>query len=334
MPVSRAEGVAVKLFLKTSIIAGIIALITACGGSTFELFPDTDSDTPANTAPVANAGPSQNVPVGATVTLNGSASSDANGNTLTYSWSFTSRPSGSGATLTGATAVNPTFTADVAGSYVVSLVVNDGKTNSAASSVTITSSDTPIANAGTAQSVLIGDTVTLDGSASSDPNGDALTYSWSFTYRPTGSSAALSSTTAIKPTFTADLAGPYVLSLIVNDGKTSSPAATVKIGAYDSPPTAIAGPDQTVTAGTTVQLDGSTSSGAILGYNWKFNSRPPDAGNVFLSSATVVNPTFTTTITGIYEIELIVKDRLISSLPVIVKVTITPSNAGSITVTW
>lgn len=92
----------------------------------------------ANTAPVANAGSPQTVSTGDPVTLDGSGSFDVNGNPLTYSWTLTSVPEGSTATLTGATTVSPTFTADLAGGYVASLVVNDGIVNSAPSTVTIT----------------------------------------------------------------------------------------------------------------------------------------------------------------------------------------------------
>jgi hypothetical protein len=93
-----------------------------------------------NAAPVANAGAAQSVVTGAVVTLDGSASSDANGDLLTYSWSFTSKPAGSSAALSSSTTTKPTFTADVVGSYVLNLVVNDGKVNSAAVTVTITAS--------------------------------------------------------------------------------------------------------------------------------------------------------------------------------------------------
>ena len=103
---------------------------------------DTDSVVIAtiNVAPVANAGPDQPgvVPL-SSVTLNGSGSSDDNGDLLTYSWSFTSRPDGSAATLDNPTSPMPTFTVDLIGTYVVELIVHDGTVGSAADSVTITS---------------------------------------------------------------------------------------------------------------------------------------------------------------------------------------------------
>ena len=96
---------------------------------------------PANTAPVANAGAAQRVITGASVTLDGSGSSDADRDLLTYSWAFTSMPAGSIASLSSSTIVKPTFTTDIAGSYTLNLVVNDGKVNSTISTVTITAAD-------------------------------------------------------------------------------------------------------------------------------------------------------------------------------------------------
>jgi hypothetical protein len=90
-----------------------------------------------NYRPVANAGPDQVVALGDTVTLNGSGSSDYDGDALSYSWTLLSTPAGSAATLSDPTAVNPSFTVDVAGSYVVQLVVNDGTEDSNPDSVTI-----------------------------------------------------------------------------------------------------------------------------------------------------------------------------------------------------
>ena len=82
--------------------------------------------TTTNTAPVANPGLNQFVPVPAVVSLDGSGSTDADNDSLTYNWSFSSRPPGSNATLSSLTAVAPTFFADVTGTYVVQLIVNDG----------------------------------------------------------------------------------------------------------------------------------------------------------------------------------------------------------------
>jgi uncharacterized delta-60 repeat protein len=90
-----------------------------------------------NLPPVANAGPDQTVTAGQQVTLDGSRSRDPNGDALTYSWCLRGRPQGSTATLNGANTAQPTFTPDVAGSYVICLTVNDGQVNSHSDAVVI-----------------------------------------------------------------------------------------------------------------------------------------------------------------------------------------------------
>jgi len=86
---------------------------------------------------------------------------------------------------------------------------------------------TATANAGVAQNVAVGALVTLDGSASKADVGRKLSYVWTLTSKPAGSFAVLSSATADKATFTADMAGTYLASLTVNDGRLSSSTATV-----------------------------------------------------------------------------------------------------------
>src|SRR5262249_246731 len=143
-----------------------------------------------NSPPVANAGANQTVVVGTQVQLDGSQSSDVDGNPLTYSWSFTARPAGSAANIAKPTTGATTFIVDRAGSYVAQRIVNDGTINSAPATVTInTTNSPPVANAGANQTVFVGTTVQLDGSQSSDVDGNPLTYSWSFTARPAGSAA-------------------------------------------------------------------------------------------------------------------------------------------------
>ncbi|MEY3090981.1 MAG: hypothetical protein RL113_1297, partial [Pseudomonadota bacterium] len=93
-----------------------------------------------NAAPVANAGIDQSVTTSTTVTLNGTKSSDANGDQLSYRWSFVSKPSSSTATLANSSSSTPFFTADKDGSYVVQLIVNDGKADSNPDRVSIIAS--------------------------------------------------------------------------------------------------------------------------------------------------------------------------------------------------
>lgn len=215
----------------------------------------------ANTRPVANAGPDQTVVKNSQVTLTGLGSTDADSNPLTYLWSL-SVPNGSSATLSSTTAAQPTFTPNVAGAYTATLSVNDGIQNSAASdSVVVTANTRPVASA-TADdtSVTTSTLVTLNGTASSDADaGEILTYLWSLSSVPNGSSAVLSSTTASQPTFTPDLAGDYVASLTVSDGKHSSAsAATVTVTAAD--------PNATTTHSYTFTKNIGTTSVTAMGF--------------------------------------------------------------------
>lgn len=321
-----------KLFLKTIVLTVVMALFAACGSSNFEWFPE------ANKAPVANAGTNQSVVVGDTVTLDGSASSDANKDKLTYSWAFTSRPTDSAATLSGATTVSPTFTADKAGSYVLSLIVNDGEVNSTAATVTVTASvgnAPPVAKITvTSNTVAVGSSVTVSGSGSTDANSDPLTYRWTLT-APTSSTAVLSSATAVSPTFTPDLAGAYVLSLTVNDGKADSATPATATITASTLPVANAGSDKSVFVGDTVTLDGSASTapngGTIATYTWTFTT--PATGAPTLDTTVPAKPTFTASVAGTYVISLVVKAGEVSSVADSVTVTVNPlgtpvANAG------
>jgi hypothetical protein len=290
----------------------------------------------ANSAPVANAGPNQTVTIGATVTLNGSGSSDVDGDPLTYSWTLISRPGGSAAALQSANGISPTFITDKAGTYVAQLVVNDGHADSTPATVTIATQNTPpVANAGPSQVVSAGSPVQLNGSASTDVDGDSLTYQWSVITKPAGSTAALSNATIVNPVFTADLPGSYVAQLIVNDGKINSSPATVTI-TTNSPvaPTAIAGQNQTVARGATVLLSGTGSDpqGLALTFNWALITRPAGSAAA-LSSTSLANSTFVADRPGTYVAQLIVNNGFANSAPSTVTITTTNTppvaNAGT-----
>ncbi|WP_142085946.1 PKD domain-containing protein [Roseinatronobacter monicus] len=185
---------------------------------------------PANAAPTASAGPDQTVASAAAVTLDGTASSDPDaGQTITYAWSQTE---GDAVTLSDATAASPSFTAptlnpgDTAVELIFQLIVTDNLgLASTADVVTITveapANQAPTASAGPDQTVASAAAVTLDGTASSDPDaGQTITYAWSQTE---GDAVTLSDATAASPTFTAPTLNPgdpevvLTFQLIVTD---------------------------------------------------------------------------------------------------------------------
>jgi hypothetical protein len=275
---------------------------------TVDSAPDNVLISTQNSAPVANAGPDQSAPVfGETVTLDGSGSFDVDGDTITYAWTWVTRPALSTAAFSNPAIVNPTFDIDVSGTYEAQLIVDDGTVSSAPDVVQITTANTaPVANAGTDQTVFVTDLVTLDGSGSSDVDLDGLTFSWSITSQP--GTATLSDPTAVGPTFTADAFGTYTVQLTVNDGTADSVADTVLITTDNSAPVANAGGDQSVAQFDTVTLDGSASTdvdGHGITYAWSILSGP-DAPP--LNLPTTVNPTFDATGVGTYVVQLIVTD--------------------------
>ena len=223
-----------------------------------------------NALPTADAGADQSVTVNATVTLDGSGSTDAEddaaGMALDYSWALTAQPSGASVTLSDASAVAPTFTPTVDGTYVFELMVldSDGATDADVVTITVNTDNPPVADAGADQGVAVGDMVTLDGSNSSDVEDDAagvaLTYSWAVTAEPAGSSVTLSDTSAATPTFAPAVAGSYELELTVtdSDGNTSTDTVTVSSSAV--------APAQNCLIISEV-LEGSSSNKAVELYN-------------------------------------------------------------------
>ena len=176
-----------------------------------------------NTLPVANAGADQNEPAGTLIQLNGSVTDADAIDTHTFTWRIITAPVGSSSTISDTSIANPTFTPDGVGTYTLGLVVNDGDDDSVEDTMIITTSNTaPIANAGPNQTIALQE-VTLDGSGSYDPNSQSITYQWTFSSVPVGSTlTTLTNDTSVSPTFTPDVGGSYVISLIVNDSALSS----------------------------------------------------------------------------------------------------------------
>jgi hypothetical protein len=192
---------------------------------------DTATSPVANAVPVANAGSDANAKTNTLVVLDGSASSDANYDPLTFNWNIVSTPQGSSTTLSDPSIFKPTFTPDLAGEYIISLVVSDGTDSSTEDTVNISVVDNsgPVANAGSDVNALPNTFVLLDGSASSDADDDPLTYDWSVISWPEGGSATLSNPSNVGAAFAATAGGEYVIGLVVSDGIDSSTEDTVNI---------------------------------------------------------------------------------------------------------
>lgn len=150
----------------------------------------------------------------------------------------------------------------------------------------------PVPNAGANQTVVVGSTVQLDGTGSTDPNTPAdlpLTYFW---VQLSGTPVTLSDTTSATPTFTAPLQpGTLTFSLAVmnNKGVVSPTPATVTIAVTASSSLLVnAGPPQTVHAGALVVLPGAVSDPAAT-LSWTQVSGPA----VNLGGANTLTANFT-----------------------------------------
>lgn len=178
----------------------------------------------------------------------------------------------------------------------------------------------PHADAGADQNIHTESTVTLDASLSTDVDGSPLTYQWELVDIPEDSNALLSDSNAVRPTFTPDVDGSYLVELIVDDGVYLSMRTTVIIIATTSnaAPVADVGDDQSVQTNSLVYLDGSRSSDVDrdeLTYEWAFVSRP-EGSLATLSAVRAVDPSFVADLDGDYVIALVVDDGQMKSMAV------------------
>ncbi len=261
--------------------------------------------------------------------------------TFTYAWRVSERPAGSNAILSGATAIAPTFTPDVAGVYEFSVIATDNTSlSSQAAFVTVTASGCGeiaptvdlISNIGGAS---VGDTFTVGAHTITDNNclatAGQFTYSWTLA-GPPGSAAVFSDPTKAQPSFLADLAGSYQVSLVVTDSQNRSSARVFKtfsvaacgqnaLSFTGTPITfapAAAAPDLGTLLTLTANAVDGNSCGAFtvtpFSYRWWFVSMP-NGSHASLSGASDANPSFAPDVAGSYQVGVVVTDKLKNSSP-------------------
>jgi alpha-tubulin suppressor-like RCC1 family protein len=253
----------------------------------------------SNSHPVAHTGPDQTVDEKTLVTLDASNSTDPDGDIVSYAWEQTG---GTQIVLSNPSGITTTFQAPEVGqggeALTFKLTVTDGTglTSTATCIVNVTwINEPPTAITGPDQTVAEGISVILDGSNSTDPDDGIAAYEWK---QLSGPSVVLMNANTMQATFTTPDVSPsgaaltFELTVTDNGGLKSSAQCIVNVTWINDPPTAITGPDQTVSEGIIVSIDASNSydtDDGIASYDWQ----QTEGLAVTLSDAAAIQPTFT-----------------------------------------
>ena len=217
--------------------------------------------------------------VGDTLNFDGSGSTD-DGTIVSYAWTVDGTPTGSNMTLS--------HLFSTAGSFSVALTVCDNATTAQCNTAThvVTINDITVDNPPTAvisapASGLVGETLSFDGSGSSD-DGTIISYAWAFGDGASGN--------GMTTTHAYSAAGSYTISLEVCDNATTSQCSTathtvtITDTAVDNPPTAVITGPASGTVGDTLTFDGSgsTDDGTLVSYDWTVDGTAA-GGNMTLS---------------------------------------------------
>lgn len=331
----------------------VLSLVVVIAFGILSILGTRDEEAYVDRYGIADAGPDQHVRVNETVYLDGIGSNTALGadpgdNTVIYNWEMVKKPDGAPLSGIGAPTwesatdvINPAFLSGFyPGEYIIQLTVrHNGHFGSDIVKINayLDRADTlPIARAGADIVVKHGELVELDASNSFrnsfiklDSWYKGLTYSWYMVESPWASTSALSSTDVVNPSFIAQFKANDMqagnshykvgLRVINRSGLVSTPDF-VNVYVYPSEgyahPTPIAGPDQRVSTGTQVDLDGSESfdvDGRPLSYNWQFYSRPLGSSTV-LFNANTPTPFFLPDVDGAYVLFLSVDNGEYNSI--------------------
>lgn len=297
-----------RLFLY---VAMAIILVSGCSGNDKK-----------NTPPIANAGADRTVSIEELVELDGSLSSDPDGDRLSYEWTLVSQPEGAAPVFADAYLVHPIFIAYEKGDYWFSLRVFDGKDWSEPDQVQVkaeASAFEPTAKITvTPETPKKGEPVYVSGKTSTDPNNDPLNYYWDVVLSPHSLNITpFSQNFFFSPEATSGAL--YRFALRVDDARFASDYAYADIRIANTPPV--------VNAGADVQLNGSEppyyaglnanasdADGDSLTYEW-IVLRSVTGSNPRLSNPNILDPLFTTDREGFYVLRFRAFDGISWSIP-------------------
>ncbi|MBK6633213.1 MAG: T9SS type A sorting domain-containing protein [Chitinophagaceae bacterium] len=267
----------------------------------------------SNIPPTANAGPDQTITLPTnTVSLSGSGN-DPDGNITAYLWTKIAGPTAG--TITNPNNAATTVTGLVQGVYRFELRVTDNNNAFGRDTVQITvnaaSNIPPTANAGPDQTIILPTNVVIVSGSGTDPDGFITAYLWTKISGP--ANGTITNPNVAATSITGLVQGVYRFELRVTDNNGAfgrdTMQVTVNAGATNTPPSANAGPDQTITLPTnTVILSGSgiDPDGFITAYLWTKVAGP--------AAGTITNPNSAATsvtglVQGVYQFELRVTDN-------------------------
>lgn len=265
---------------------------------------------PPNQPPVANAGIDQTLTGATTISLTGSGT-DTDGTVVAYAWT---KISGTGGTITSPTTASADVTGLSTGTYVFQLEVTDNNGAKGTDTVTIiinaASNLEPIPNAGINQTIqLPTDSVTLDGTGSTDPDGTITAQLWTLKSGP--NTPSIVSPSSLITVVNGLIAGTYVFRLRVQDntGNIKGDSVTITVLPPNTPPVvSINTPDATLQLpddSISVTASASDADGSISSLAW--TQIEGDAATI--SSPTTANTTFSDLQPGINVFRLTATDN-------------------------
>jgi len=197
----------------------------------------------------------------------------------------------------------------VGGTYVFRLIITDypGAKDTAQITVNVSGNQPPVANAGPDKYIVLpANSITLDGSGSSDPDGSIASYLWT---KLTGGAATITSSTSVTTTVTGLVNGHYTFQLKVTDNGGAFTYDTMALYVNQKPTANIAGNPITITLPVDSVLlngSGSTDDDGIQSYAWSKVSGP-GSPNIFTPAVSSTKVTGLST-AGVYVFQLIVTD--------------------------